>query len=81
MSQIQAPSTFKEAIESSQKSEWIQAMKSEVKSLMENETWALVNLPKGTKTLSGRWVFRIKTNLNKSQASCKRLYAKERRRL
>ncbi|CAM6085557.1 unnamed protein product [Calypogeia fissa] len=40
------PSTYAEAMASSEKSEWTQAMHKEMKSLHDNKTWELVDLPK-----------------------------------
>lgn len=39
---------------------WYQAMKDEINSLMENDTWDLVTLPKGQKTVKNKWVFKTK---------------------
>lgn len=39
---------------------WVQAMKEEMKALMKNETWILVPLPEGQKTVGCKWVFSIK---------------------
>ncbi|GKF25310.1 retrotransposon protein, putative, ty1-copia subclass, partial [Tanacetum coccineum] len=43
------PITFQEAINSSEKDEWICAMKEEMSSLMKNHTWELVDQPLGQK--------------------------------
>lgn len=56
------PVTYKQALESSHKEQWIKAMLSEINSLNENKTWDLVNLPDGRKALPCKWVFRLKTN-------------------
>jgi hypothetical protein len=39
---------------------WTQAIKGEMEALLKNETWTLVHLPKGKKTVGCRWVFSIK---------------------
>ena len=36
-------------------------MKEELKSLHENHTYDLVNLPKGKRALKNKWVFKLKT--------------------
>lgn len=46
--------------------QWNQAIKEEMKSLQKNETWKLVLLPKGKKTVGCKWVFSIKYNVNGS---------------
>ena len=39
---------------------WIQALEEEMKALQENNTWPLVPLPEGKKTVGCKWVFTIK---------------------
>ena len=43
------PKTHKQAINSENKGEWLKAMKSEIDSLRQNNTWELVERPKGRK--------------------------------
>ncbi|GJV02370.1 retrovirus-related pol polyprotein from transposon TNT 1-94 [Tanacetum coccineum] len=43
------PITFKEAINSSEKDEWVRAMEEEMSSLKKNHTWELVDQPPGQK--------------------------------
>ncbi|CAI7871581.1 unnamed protein product [Closterium sp. NIES-54] len=56
------PATLKEALESSDVEEWKKAMESELKSIEENGTWELVELPKGRKAITSKWLFKIKSN-------------------
>ncbi|CAI7739660.1 unnamed protein product [Closterium sp. NIES-53] len=56
------PATLKEALESSDAEEWKKAMESELKSIEENGTWELVELPKGRKAITSKWLFKIKTD-------------------
>ena len=51
------PSTFQEAIQSSESKRWKGAMEEEMKSLHKNKTWELVQLPKGKKAIGCKWVF------------------------
>jgi len=61
LTEIQEPiNYYQEAIKSTEAQKWKEAMKEEIKSLEENLTWSLVKLPKGRKTISNRWIFRIK---------------------
>ncbi|CAI7781461.1 unnamed protein product [Closterium sp. NIES-53] len=60
------PATLKEALESSDAEEWKKAMESELKSIEENGTWELVELPEGRKAITSKWLFKIK-----SDADCK----------
>lgn len=41
---------------------WRNAMMDEIKSIEKNETWSLVELPKGAKTVGVKWVYRTKSN-------------------
>jgi len=56
------PKTFKQAIQSPFKKEWLNAMGLEVTELEDQEYWELVDLPKGQKPLGGRWVYTTKTD-------------------
>lgn len=63
---INEPNSYKEAMTSSHKDQWVKAMDSEVKSLKENKTWILVDLPKDRKPISCKWIYKIKTNADGS---------------
>jgi hypothetical protein len=59
------PSTFREAIEGPESSEWWTAMKKEFNACMAQKTWRLVplaSLPKGTNVLPVKWVYKKKTD-------------------
>ncbi|CAI7812042.1 unnamed protein product [Closterium sp. NIES-53] len=56
------PATLKEALESSDAEEWKKAMVSELKSIEENGTWELVELPEGRKAITSKWLFEIKSD-------------------
>ncbi|CAI7891190.1 unnamed protein product [Closterium sp. NIES-54] len=56
------PTTLKEALESSDAEEWKKAMESELKSIEENGTWELVELPEGRKAITFKWLFKIKSD-------------------
>lgn len=53
------PLTFKEAVKHTK---WQQAMDAEIKSIEKNDTWELVDLPKGHKTIGVKWVYKTKLN-------------------
>ncbi|KAJ8899013.1 hypothetical protein K2173_008836 [Erythroxylum novogranatense] len=51
------PSTYKEAVRSSESVEWKKSMDEEMNSLHKNKTWKLVQLPKGKKEIGCKWVY------------------------
>lgn len=57
---VAEPSTYHEALESPDRKHWLEAMEAELESLRKNNTWVLVELPKGRKAISNKWVLRIK---------------------
>ena len=54
------PETYQEAIESPDAELWKAAMREEMNSLNENNTYTLTALPEGRQTVGGRWVYTIK---------------------
>ncbi|CAI7730706.1 unnamed protein product [Closterium sp. NIES-54] len=58
------PATLKEALESSDAEEWKKAMESELKSIEENGTWELLELPEERKAITSKWLFKIKSDAN-----------------
>jgi len=44
---------------------WMIAMQEEMKSLSDRNVWMLVDLPKGYKSIKGRWVFAVKSDSHK----------------
>jgi len=44
---------------------WIQAMEEKMNSLKKNDTYDLVEVPKGRKELRNKWVFKLKKDVNK----------------
>jgi Reverse transcriptase (RNA-dependent DNA polymerase). len=54
------PISFKEAMKSEHSSEWLKAMKDEIKSMSTNKVWDLVEIPEGAKTVGCKWVYKTK---------------------
>ncbi|KAL0371815.1 UNVERIFIED_CONTAM: hypothetical protein Scaly_0863100 [Sesamum calycinum] len=54
------PTTFHGAITSQKKKEWMGAMVEEMESLHKNQTWELVQLLEGKKSIRCKWVYRKK---------------------
>ena len=57
---VTEPITLKEALMTSNAKEWQEAADLEYESLLENETWDLVDLPRDRKAIGSRWVFKVK---------------------
>lgn len=62
--QSKEPKTFKEAMESEDAEDWKRAMEEELMAIKNNETWELVDLPKGRKAIGCKWVFKNKEDEN-----------------
>ena len=54
------PSSYKEAIATPDANTWLQAMKYEMYLIHQNQTWELIELLVGRKSLPCKWVFRQK---------------------
>ena len=71
------PQTYGEAMSSRDAFFWREAVNDEMDSIMSNQTWVLVDLPKGSKPISCKWVFKKKYNTDESVQTFKaRLVAK-----
>ena len=54
------PTSYREAVTSSEGPQWKEAIKSEIDSILQNHTWELVDLPPGCKPLGYKWIFKKK---------------------
>ena len=70
------PRTYTEAIKSENADKWHEAMHDEMRSLMENETFTLTDLPKDRQVVGGRWVYAVKENANGDETFKARYVAK-----
>ena len=57
------PSSYSEAINSTDCNKWITAMHDEMESLEKNDTWELVKLPKEKKPVHCKWIFKRKEGI------------------
>ena len=58
------PATYSEAMVGSDSESWLGAMRSELKSMDENQVWNLVVLPNGARPVECKWVFKKKTDMD-----------------
>ena len=58
--QIVEPQTMDEALAGDYSTKWKEAANVEYRSLIENETWDLVELPSGRTPIGSKWVFKVK---------------------
>ena len=62
----QQPNSYQESIEGPDKAKWQEAMRTEMRSLEENEVWDLVKLPANRKAVGSKWVYKVKTGADGS---------------
>ena len=58
------PTTYEEVLKSSETDKWLEAMKSEMDSMYDNQVWTLVDPPEGIKPIGCKWVFKKKTDMD-----------------
>jgi hypothetical protein len=57
---FQEPQTYAQAMRSPQADQWQDAMNREYNSLIENNTWTLVPLPRDRTVVQNKWVYKVK---------------------
>jgi hypothetical protein len=63
------PSTYTEAVVSSDREKLVFVMQEEMQSLEKNDTWDIVRLPAGKKAVRCKWIFKRKEGSSPSEAS------------
>ena len=56
------PSNYEEAMAGPDSNKWLQAMKSEIGSMYENEVWTLTDLPDDRRAIENKRIFKKKTD-------------------
>ena len=56
------PKTYKEAMAGPESEKWLEAIKSEMGSMYDNQVWTLVDIPEGRKAVENKWIFKKKTD-------------------
>ncbi|KAK8686057.1 hypothetical protein V6N13_125084 [Hibiscus sabdariffa] len=76
------PKTYQEAVSSPDSEKWLEAMRSEMDSMSDNQVWTLVEPPEGIKPIGCKWVFKKKTDMDGNLQTYKgRLVAKRYRQV
>ena len=71
------PITYDDAMSDPDSAKWLDAMKSEMDSMYQNQVWTLVDMPEGVKPIGCKWVFKKKTDMEGNVQTYKaRLVAK-----
>ena len=60
------PTNYEEATMSLDSAKWLEAMKSEMRSMYENKVWNLIDLPNDRRDIEIKWIFKRKTNADSS---------------
>ena len=56
--------TYQEGMDSPNSEKWLEAMKSEMQSMYDNQVWTLIDPPEGLKIIRCKWVFKKKTDMD-----------------
>ena len=60
------PKNYEEAMMSPDSTKWLEAMKSEMRSMYENRVWTLIDLPIDRQAIDIKWIFKRKTDADSS---------------
>jgi len=61
----EAPMTYRQAVQGQESTKWRAAMDQEMDSIRKNKTWRLTDRPVGRRVLKGKWVYKVKDELDK----------------
>jgi hypothetical protein len=56
------PATYMEAMEGPESEKWLEAMKSKIRSMYDNQVWTLVDIPSDCKVVENKWIFKKTTD-------------------
>ncbi|XP_074300235.1 putative mitochondrial protein AtMg00820 [Silene latifolia] len=60
--EFEEPTSYKDALVSEDSERWLEAMKTEMDSMSENQVWDLVDFSDGVKPIGCKWIFKLKTD-------------------
>ncbi|GJU38117.1 retrotransposon protein, putative, ty1-copia subclass [Tanacetum coccineum] len=58
------PANYKAAMLDPESKRWVDAMNTEMQSMIDNMVWVLVDLPPNCKTVGSKWIFKKKTDMD-----------------
>ena len=60
------PTNYEEAMMSPDSTKWLEAMKSEMRSMYENKEWTLIDFPNDWQAIENKWIFKRKADADSS---------------
>ena len=70
------PTNYEEAMMSPDSAKWLEAMRSEIRSMYENKVWTLIDLPNDRRDIEIKWIFKRKTDADSVTIYKARIVAK-----
>jgi len=61
----EAPMTYGQEVQGQESTKWRAAMDQEMDSIRKNKTWRLTDRPVGRRVLKGKWIYKVKDELDK----------------
>nr|GEV29527.1 hypothetical protein [Tanacetum cinerariifolium] len=61
---LSEPANYKAALLDPESKKWLDAMNVEMQSMKDNDVWVLVELPPNARTVSSKWLFKKKTDMD-----------------
>jgi hypothetical protein len=58
------PATYTEVMEGAKSDKWLEAMKSKIRSMYDNQVWTLVDIPIDRKAVENKWIIKKKTDVD-----------------
>jgi hypothetical protein len=57
------PATYTKAMEGRESEKWLEAMKSEIRSMYDNQVWTLVDILSARKAVENKWIYKKKIDV------------------
>jgi hypothetical protein len=64
LTDLDEPATYTEAMKGPESKKWLEAMKSKIRSMYDNQVWTLVEIPSDHKAIENKWIFKKKTDVD-----------------